>query len=204
MKKYIKGFLMALTISAGVPAVAQIPHVSITPLPATPKTALDQVIQPANADFEVTKDAKNNDVVYKGIFSYTNMESETSFSWLPNGIDAYQPEITAIVYLRKNLKKYKLLVFLGTWCGDSKEHIPALFRTLSESNIAYNDLMMVGMDRDKTTTGKAARKLVRKYKIKYLPTIVVTDARGHEVGRITESVEKSIEQDLAAIIKEQE
>ena len=59
---------------------------------------------------------------------------------------------------------------------------------------------MAGLDRDKTTLTKEGKKAVRKYKIKLLPTFVILDGNGHEVGRIEESVNKSVEEDLAEII----
>ena len=52
------------------------------------------------------------------------------------------------------------------------------------------------MDRAKTTTTTAGAELVNKYKVSLLPTILFTDSNGQEVGRITETVSKSIEWDL--------
>lgn len=169
-------------------------------MPVTPQDSLTQEITTRVADLEISRDPENDRIVYKGIFSMRDMEGEPTFSWLPSGIEAYQPKSESVAYLKQHLRNFSLLIFMGTWCGDTKDLLPKTFKVLQASNITTDNMMMVGMDRKKTTITKEGKRLVRRYKAKSLPTFVVLDASGKEVGRIVESVDKSIEEDLVAII----
>ncbi len=203
MSKYtfsLLSVIAAITLSA--PAMAQLPPNKHKPVLMQQKDSLQQFITTREPDYEVLKDPNNDRVVFKGLFAYTDMIDEPSFSWLTTGIDEYKPDAASLQYLRQHIGKYKLAIYLGTWCGDSKDLVPKLFRVLQDLNIRYDELMMVGMDREKTTLTKEGKKLVKKFKIKLLPTFVLIDEQGHEAGRIEESVNKSIEADLAEIIKQ--
>ena len=146
------------------------------------------------------KETQNDRVVFKGLFAYADLIDEPTFSWITAGMEEYAPDKEAVQFLKNNLNKYTLFIAVGTWCGDSKDLLPKLFRVLQEAGISHDYLMMAGLDRDKTTLTKEGKKAVRKYKIKLLPTFVVLDDNGHEVGRIEESVNKSVEEDLVEII----
>lgn len=189
---------LALTAQCSF-AIAQLPP-NIKPMPVTPKDSLTQEITTRVADLEISRDPENDRIVYKGIFSMHDMENEPTFSWLPSGIESYAPNAEAIAYLRQHLRGYSLIIFMGTWCGDTKDLLPKTFKVLQAANINTDNLMMVGMDRKKTTITKEGKRLVRRYKAKSLPTIVVLNADGKEVGRIVETVDKSIEEDLVTII----
>lgn len=192
--------LLALALAAQCStAIAQIPP-NIKPMPLKQQDTLSQAINTRVADVEISRDPENDRVVYKGLFSRRDMENEPTFSWLPTGIEEYSPDAAAVSFLEKNLPHYQLLVFMGTWCGDTKDLLPKLFKVLQQANIATDELMMVGMDRGKNTITREGKRLVRKYKAKSLPTFVLIDGDGQEAGRIVESVNKSVEEDLVAII----
>lgn len=193
--------LIFIALITQLTATAQIPPARYKPTPMEAQVTMAQAIENKTADYQTSKDPKNESVVYKGIFSYREMEQEPTFSWLPRGMDEYKPDAEAAAYLKEHLGSYKVLIFLGTWCGDSKDLLPKCYKTLNTINLNYENLMMVGMDRDKTTTTKTGKKLIRKYKVSLLPTIILLSDSGKEAGRITETVNKSIEQDLADIIK---
>lgn len=195
----LKTIIMLALIAQCCSAMAQIPP-NIKPMPVKQQDTLSQAIDTRIADIEIFRDPQNDRVVYKGLFSRHDMEGEPTFSWLPTGIEEYTPNAAAVSFLEKNLPRYQLLIFMGTWCGDTKDLLPKLLKVLQQANIATDELMMVGMDRGKTTISREGKRLVRKYKAQSLPTFVVIDGSGKEVGRIVESANKSVEEDLVAII----
>ena len=138
-----------------------------------------------------------NELVFTGQFTFTDLKQEESFKWMLDGIAAYQPNAEDISYLKNELNKYQLVVFMGTWCEDSHNLIPKLYKVLEAAGYPAQQLTLYGLDREKKGKGTAHEE----YKVLYVPTIIVlTD--GKEVGRITEMVRKSIEADLSAIIKD--
>lgn len=146
--------------------------------------------------YDVLKDSENEQVVYKGQISFADIQAGKTFDWFRDGEKEYKPDAAAVNYLRQNLGDYELVVFLGTWCDDSHNIIPKLYKTLLEAG--YNGYYtMYGTDRAKTTKGNAHEQ----YNIKLVPTIIVLNRYKVEVGRITETVKNSVEQDLADILK---
>lgn len=138
-----------------------------------------------------------NELVYTGQFTFTDLQQEESFKWMTEGTDAYQPDAEDISHLKSELNKYQLVVFMGTWCEDSHNLIPKLYKVLEASSYPAQQLTLCGLDREKKGKGTAHEE----YKVLYVPTIIVL-SNGKEVGRITETVRKSVEADLAAIIKD--
>lgn len=105
--------------------------------------------------------------------------------------DAYQPDNDVMTRLDSLNKYLEVLVFLGTYCPDSKREVPRFFKIAEQLNISYK---LFGLDRaDVDTSGMRA-----KYDIKLIPTFIVYE-KGEEIGRIIESPMVSIESDLLEI-----
>ena len=156
-------------------------------------TAMAQTDEPV-----VMKDPKNGRIVLKGPLTYTSLTRESSFDWLQSGMGSYSGKPRKIKILKEQLAadKYQLVVFLGTWCADTHELLPRFFKVLQQINYPLDKVVLYGVERDKTTRSAE----VKKYNVVSLPTFIVLDQAGNEKGRITESVNKSIESDLVKIV----
>ncbi|RYE26390.1 MAG: thioredoxin [Sphingobacteriales bacterium] len=150
----------------------------------------------AQSDFDILKDAENGAVVYKGEFTVDDLHKEASFSWMDNGINSYKPNEKDVEFLKTHLPAYKMIVALGTWCEDSQNLVPKLYKTLNESGYPISQITMIGVDRAKT----AKHNEHEHYNIKFVPTIILLKD-GKEIGRIVETVQKSIETDLVTLIE---
>lgn len=145
--------------------------------------------------YEVSKDTDNGSVILKGEITIADMKNEPSFTWL-NTNGAYTPDSVATEYLKEHLKDHTLVVVMGTWCEDSQNLVPKLYTTLIQSLFPMSQLTIYGVDRTKDALhGEKAR-----FNIEKVPTIIVYKD-GKEKGRIIELVAKSIEEDLAVIIR---
>src|SRR5205085_11191004 len=95
-------------------------------------------------------------------------------------------------------KDTDITVVLGTWCGDSKNHVPKLIRAVHAAANPHLKLKFVGL---------AARfaepmETIQDRNILNVPTVIV-ERGGRELGRIVETPGgKSVEADLAAILAE--
>lgn len=195
MKYVFYWFSVLGTLAASVPSIAQIPVTHIKPTPTPHMDTLQQPITATATAYETSKDEKTGHLVYKGLFTFHNMATEPTFAWLDSGINAYKPDTVTLPYLRSAIRNYQILLFIGTWCEDSQNLLPKFYKLLSSLDIKYENIVLIGMDRAKTTT-TAGADLVNRYKVSLLPTILFTDSTGQEVGRITETVSKSIEWDM--------
>ena len=146
--------------------------------------------------YDISKDVKNDEVVFNGPVTFEDLNKEPTFTWLKSGADEYKPDEQTVRYLRDRLKDYSIVVFLGTWCDDSHYLIPKFVKVLQLAGYPLSTITMYGVDREKTTKGGENKK----YSITLVPTIILFKD-GKEAGRITESAQKSIEGDLAAIVK---
>ncbi|WP_276133009.1 thioredoxin family protein [Polluticoccus soli] len=150
----------------------------------------------AQDKYETTVDEKNGSVVFRGNIGFDDLEHEKTFDWLQQGAQAYKTDAASIAFLKENISQYRLITFMGTWCDDSHILIPQLYKVLSEANFPMGELTMYGVDRTKTTADGAHLT----YGVSFVPTVIVLH-NGKEVGRITESSRKSVEADLANIIR---
>jgi thiol-disulfide isomerase/thioredoxin len=153
-------------------------------------------IQNQAQDFVRELDVKSEKPLLKGQITFENLLEEASFSWLPKGVKAYEPNDEAIKKLTALLPKYKIVAFIGTWCEDTHNVLPSFYKTMQLSLFDFNALDMYGVNRDK----KAINAEHQIYNISKVPTFIVMD-RFREVGRITESVNESIEVDLLDILE---
>jgi thiol-disulfide isomerase/thioredoxin len=146
--------------------------------------------------YSISKDTTTGQLIFNGQITFDDLNNEKSFDWLKSGEDEYQPDATQLAYLKQYLPQYQLVVFMGTWCDDSHYLVPKLEKVLQLISYPMQQYTMYGVDREKKTQTMAHEK----YNITLVPTIILFSGQ-QEVARITESVNTSIEADLATLIR---
>jgi len=149
----------------------------------------------AQSDFDTSIDKENGALVYQGQFSFDDLSKESSFTWFRSDADNYSPDAGAVAKLATKLKDYQLVVLLGTWCEDSQNLIPKLYKTLQASGYPVASVRMYGVNRAK----EAKHDEHKTYNVHLVPTVIIYKDE-KEIGRIVETVQQSIEKDLATII----
>lgn len=156
---------------------------------------VSMTVHAQKSDFDRTTDADNGSIIFTGQCSFADLEQEKTFTWMAEGVSGYKPGAEAVAQLKKKLPAYNLVIFLGTWCEDSQNLIPKLYKTLKEAGYPMNQVRMYGVNRAKESKYYDHKA----YRIDRVPTIILQ--RGNtEVGRIVEQVQNSIESDLLALI----
>lgn len=108
----------------------------------------------------------------------------------------YKVDSASLPQLTKLLKDKKIKVVLGTWCGDSKFQVPNFLKVADEAKVQENDVAFIAVDGAK----KAENGLIDGLDIQRVPTFIVTDKKGKEIGRIVENPKRSLELDLIEIL----
>ena len=103
------------------------------------------------------------------------------------------PEFTELI--AETQKGAEFLVFLGTWCGDSRREVPRLLRILDDAGVEHSRVRLYNLDRSKTSRDG----LAERWAIERVPTFIVL-RRGHEVGRIVERPRSTLEGDLLSLL----
>lgn len=108
---------------------------------------------------------------------------------------SYRPDPAAIATLQQVEQPTEIVVFYGAWCTDSHREIPRFLKiieTVNNQNIIVTDY---GVNRQKQDElGK-----FEIYGIELVPTFIVI-RNGIELGRIIERPDRSLAEDLAAIM----
>ena len=120
-------------------------------------------------------------------------------SWYPTGVDAYQPDPAILDDLKTALEPYRILVFLGTWCGDSRREVPGFMKILQESGFPAERVKLIAVDRRKEHYKKSLNGEEWGLDIRRVPTFIFL-REGREVNRIVEKPLQSLEADMMTIL----
>jgi hypothetical protein len=108
----------------------------------------------------------------------------------------YKPDAGIVAAISKYDKEASITIALGTWCPDSKLHVPRLLKALHEAGNTRIKIELLGIG----NKFKSPVDVIKRLDIKKVPTVIVK-RRGKEVGRIIENpLGKTMEEDLAAIL----
>jgi hypothetical protein len=133
---------------------------------------------------------KDSVQIIEGKLTISQLEE---FKWFKNNYASYKPAMSVVDELA-TFKKCSLLVILGTWCSDSHELVPQLYKVIDLAGWPQPEL--IGVDRKK----QCSTIDIKPLHIEYVPVIVVFE-KGKELGRIVETTKNSIEEDLLEILQ---
>lgn len=108
---------------------------------------------------------------------------------------SYFPKLEMIEKLNSIDYNIKIECFLGTWCSDSKEHVSSYFKIMEMADNLLISSTYIGIPRDK----ESRKPFIQGKNIEKVPTFIVY-INGQERGRIIETPQKSVEEDLIDII----
>ncbi len=125
---------------------------------------------------------EGNSKILKGIINRKLLENDTAFKWLADNYKYANPDAKAIEAFKNKKDKFSIIVFGGTWCHDTQNLLPMFYKLVDKSGFDASKVFLIGVNRAKTTI----KKLEVKYAIKNVPTFIVIDKLGIEIGRIVE------------------
>ncbi|MHC1741535.1 MAG: thioredoxin family protein [Syntrophobacteraceae bacterium] len=108
--------------------------------------------------------------------------------------DQYVPDKNVVAKIKRIKEPMSIIMFLGTWCGDSQRESPKLLKILEAAKNSKISITMYGVDAAKDDGGG----LTKKYDIQRVPTIIFLKG-GKELGRIIEYPKDTMEEDFLAI-----
>lgn len=128
----------------------------------------------------------------------TAFHKEPFSTWYLTEYDSYKPNNEMIKDFKGKLRSYRIEVFMGTWCEDSKREYPRLMKILNEAKFPQKRMVTYAVNENKRSFyGEDQGKDIR-----FVPTIIFYRG-GDEVGRIVESpISSSLEEDILMIVNE--
>lgn len=132
-----------------------------------------------------------------GQFSLENLDP-MQYPWYWQEFDAYSPKSQPLQMLKNFNHTYKVLVFLGTWCSDSKREVPRFEKIMRSLSVDRSFVTYYGLDKAKNSPDQ----LEKNFKISHVPTFIILQNE-IEIGRIVETPIQSLEEDLLTILLKQ-
>lgn len=147
----------------------------------------------AQTKYEVLRNGKLEKLL--GHVETTDFEKEPFESWYQRYYSEYIVDTVALDKLVFDFDSVQ--VFFGTWCKDSKEHLPAFIKVLERLQ-QKEKLRLVGVENisfmyKQSPDGQHFGKNIHR-----IPTFIFYEA-SEEIGRIIETPGKSLENDMYAL-----
>lgn len=156
--------------------------------------------------FQMRAQTFNKEVIIDGQAPYLlgkidkhGLESNNYHSWFSTNFEDYNVNDTIISSIAPELKHYDITVFMGTWCGDSKQNVPKLYKVLEACNFPMDQLTVVAVSRAPNLYKQSPQHEEAGLNIHRVPTIIFFKD-GKEVNRIVEYPIHSFEEDIEQII----
>lgn len=135
----------------------------------------------------------DNSKVLKGKLDLKALTSDSAYAWFYTGVNKYQPNDNMLNYIKSNRDKFNVVALIGTWDEQSRILFPQLYKVMVLAGSPETQMLIFGADQ-KLDTGAPT-----EYKLKKVPTFIILK-EGKELGRISGSVDESIEADIAKIL----
>lgn len=149
---------------------------------------------------QLIKDTRGRDMLL-GEITKDGFTSNSFNSWFSPNYETYEPDAEIIKKLKRKLKKYSITIFMGTWCGDSKREVPKFMKLLDAADFPEEKLRIVGLDNKRSAYKQGPNGEEKGLNIHRVPTFIVYNKRGKEIGRIVEHAVESLEADLLRICR---
>ena len=147
------------------------------------------------------KDERVNEMLLGHCSRSCLMESPYK-EWFLKNYDEYVIDSSTADNLVTLLKNKTVVVFLGTWCGDSRREVPRLIKLLDYCGVPNDALKLVMVDYRDGAYKQSPQHEERGKNIFRVPTFLIYEG-GKEIGRIIELPRESLEKDLLMILKRQ-
>ncbi len=157
------------------------------------------IITNSHAQDKLTVDDDGYEILL-GIITKPDLEKNSFSVWFNSFYKSYDVDQETIDLFKKELiKDYKIVIFLGTWCGDSKRETPRLLKILDTANFPSSQLKIIAVGKSGDLYKKSPSGEEKGLNIIRVPTIIFYKNE-KEINRIVETPVQTLEKDIAAII----
>lgn len=123
-------------------------------------------------------------------------------AWFNKNYADYTLDTNTANQLKPLLKNKQFVIFMGTWCGDSRREVPRMYKVLDYCGVKPGQIQVINVNNHDTAYKQSPRHEEKGLYIFRVPDLLVCEG-GNEKGRIVEAPVSSIEKDLLAIANNQ-
>jgi len=151
---------------------------------------------------EVNKKVWDSDLeenILTGLCNRNGLNTGEFGKYFKEEYNSYNPDEKVITKLRDKfdtIKNCKITVIFGEWCSDSQREVPRFFKIIDKCDFNEDNIKIYAVNRKK----EGVTVDISKYGIDFVPTFIVF-VDGKEKGRIIETPENTLEEDLLKILE---
>ena len=146
---------------------------------------------------EITENTKTPYLL--GKIDKSGLEGDNYKAWFTKNFEDYKPNSTTTNAIAPDLKSYSIILFMGTWCGDSKKEVPRLYKVLEACNFPMDQLTVIAVSRQANMYKQSPQHEEAGLNIHRVPTVIFYK-NGKEINRIVEHPIETFEKDIQNII----
>lgn len=139
---------------------------------------------------------EEKEIIHLSDFKRHNLNNNEVYPWFKPAYEAYKPDMALLRSLYLIKSHISVWIFGGSWCDDTHAQLPVFYKVADAISLDSSSIKLTGVDRNK----KAADGSEKDMDVQKVPVFIFY-YDGKEVGRIIESVHKTMEEDMAAIYK---
>ena len=143
------------------------------------------------------KDFRNN-LILLGKSTRERLEQEPFGSWFKTNYKEYTIDTATANQLKPYLQNKRFLVFMGTWCGDSRREVPRIYKLLDYCGVSPSNIELVNVNNHDTAYKQSPTHEEKGLNIHRVPDLLIFE-NGKEIGRVVEFPVISWEKDLLQI-----
>lgn len=122
--------------------------------------------------------------------------------WFEKNYISYVVNDSISSQVKPMIEKMKVVMYLGTWCGDSKREVPRMLKILDAADVEKNQVKLIMLDNKDSTYKQSPGHEEKGLNIHRVPTFIIYE-HDKEIGRIVESPVVTLEKDLFSIVKKE-
>ena len=141
----------------------------------------------------------NGSTFLLGEITTDHLQSNSYSNWYTVNYENYTVDKKLVQLFKKQLNQHEVVLFLGTWCGDSKREVPRMIKILEAADFPQEKLKIIALDRRKENYKKGLHGEEEGWNIIRVPTLILLK-NGIEVNRIVERPIDTLEEDFLTIL----
>ena len=146
-----------------------------------------------------TVDSRGN-LILLGQSTKERLQQKPFGIWFNKNYSDYNIDSGTAAILRNKLQKTEFVIFMGTWCGDSRQEVPKIFRLLDYCEVPASNIKLINLNMHDSVYKQSPGHEERGLNIHRVPDLLVYENK-EEIGRIVEKPVISWEKDLLSIVQ---
>ncbi|MFM2268592.1 MAG: hypothetical protein RL757_2033 [Bacteroidota bacterium] len=138
-----------------------------------------------------------------GLVKESDLKVAPYDTWYVKNMNDYHPNPAVMLDFKGiSFKNWRVKIFFGTWCGDTKREMPRFMKVLHEIGFPIENVKLIAVDDDEKYQKQSPTHEERGMSIYRVPTFIFYE-KDVEMARITETPAESMERDVLKILKKQ-